>query len=123
MALETMDKTYLLRLSEADYVRWRADAARRGLKFSEWIRQALNEGSGRAVKERKPASPPVREPEAASVGVGPIEQVAIPAGRAVPSPQGFTALRAQAQDLAARSGKCTADVARGTRCKLCGKIH
>jgi hypothetical protein len=32
-------------------------------------------------------------------------------------------VHAAARQLASRNGKCGADVARGTKCKLCGKVH
>ncbi len=32
-------------------------------------------------------------------------------------------MHTKARDLAIKDGKCSADVAYGTKCKLCGKVH
>ena len=47
----------------------------------------------------------------------PVETNPGPRSWSLPSEKGAAA------ELAVRDGKCGADVARGTRCKLCGKVH
>jgi hypothetical protein len=123
---------FQFRCLEADDIRWRADAERAGMTYSEWIRHCLNYGGGRKAHV-KPVTP-ARKPEVIEGPKGREEEVtvAVPAGRE-PAPSqlpprtlesgGFMRLRETARDLAEKNGKCTADVARGTRCKLCGKIH
>lgn len=124
----------VFRASDQDGIRWRADAARAGMNYSEWIRFCLNRMSGRDLNAvlGKP-SPKARQPEAVEVNAGAVERHA-GVGREAPPSQlppralesptgGFVRMRETARDLAGRTGKCTADVARGTRCKLCGKIH
>jgi hypothetical protein len=117
-----------------DAIRWRADAARANMNYSEWIRFCLNRMSGRDLDAvlRKPApkarvsEAPVeaaREPEAASdaVGLGRTSQAtSLPLES---RPTGFVRMQEQARDLAQKNGRCSADVSRGARCKLCGKIH
>lgn len=120
--------TYLLRMTEADYVRWRADAERRGKNFADWVRESLNLAAGRVPVVSKEPAPPAREPEV-TPDTPAREPDAVPApglggvSRLQSPPGGFVRMRETAKELAARSGKCSADVARGTRCKLCGKIH
>lgn len=43
--------------------------------------------------------------------------------RQVFGPSAVDATVTKMRDLALRDGKCGADVARGTKCKLCGKVH
>lgn len=119
MAVAEFDKSYLFRMSQADYVRWRADAYRQGKKLSEWMRECLNAGGGRiqparaepAVKERP--TEPLREPgEPVAVGrLGTVQS------------SSFETERQRARELAQENGKCTADVTKGVRCRLCSKYH
>jgi hypothetical protein len=125
----------------ADDIRWRADAARAGMDYSSWIRHCLNYGGGRKaqVKPVTPARQPevIEEPTGRAADVTPEvparqERVAVAVVREPPPSQlppsalesgGFMRMRETAKGLAQTNGKCTADVARGTRCKLCAKIH
>lgn len=128
-----MSKTYLLRMTPQELVRWKADAARRDLSLAEWIRMCLNDGAGRdpevayqriseskrkperGIPEKEPVilAPPARTEEAI-VGRGRF--------RALDS-LAVEAERERARELALKQGRCTADVASGTRCKLCGRVH
>lgn len=58
-----------------------------------------------------------------------VEHVVSPIAPRAPEPESVppvahdVPMRQQARNLALRDGKCSADVARGTKCKLCGKVH
>ena len=110
-----------LRGTDEDIERWFTDAENRGLDFSQWARLCLDSGPMR-FPEPTPGAP-VDRPR----GRG--EEVEVAAGREGTVDSGresrlqFESLREQARDMAVREGRCTADVARGTRCKLCGKVH
>lgn len=118
------DKAFLLRMSLADFVRFSELAGLSGRSFAAWCREALLEKAKRECGERGvsvsgqnrvrvPLTPGrvVREP-GVSGGVGRLVSSAEADG-----------LRLRARDLAQRSGKCTADVERGVRCRLCGMMH
>jgi len=109
--------TFLTRARVEDIKRWQADAELRGITFSAWVRLALDEAPRRFPpnprREPSVAGPRGREKDAV-VDAG--RETAVPSGR-------FEHLREQARTMAVREGKCTADVSRGTRCKLCGEVH
>jgi hypothetical protein len=119
-----MTKSYLFQMTDEENESFRADAKRRGLSFADWLRVCLTEQAGRQpvvfalpVKEQ-----PAPKPEPAPVTPARIPVAHVGGGR-IEGVSSFTQAREAARDLAQRSGKCTADVARGTRCKLCGEVH
>lgn len=107
-----------------DVIRWKADAKRQGKTFSAWVRECLNAGGKRlngekgvAGQQNKPriATTPVPEVRTMTeVGTGRLGTV---------SSSQVEVERQRARELAQRTGKCTADVERGVRCRLCGKLH
>lgn len=93
----------VFRADPEDYERWKRDARNKGMSFGEHVRQLLNHAGVTAVRE-------------------PPSSVAVPPQARLPSaPVG--AARVSARDMAVRGGKCSADVAFGSRCKLCGEVH
>lgn len=129
MATLEQRKQIPLRMPLADFVRFAALAARQGESFNAWVLEAMMEKAKRMSGERGisvsdqnrtriPLTPgrQVRlEPEAlASSGTGRVGAV---------SSADLELQRRRARDLAQRSGQCTADVERGVRCRLCGKMH
>jgi hypothetical protein len=114
-----------LRVPLEDFVRCAALAAREGVSFNSWVCGAMMERAKReqvvraSVVENVPRVPStpervVREGAVVSAGVGRLGTV---------SSADLELQRVRARDLAQRSGKCTADVERGVRCRLCGKMH
>jgi hypothetical protein len=116
-----------LRMPLGDFVRFAALAERAGVSFNHWVLEAMIEKAKRENGERGivvsdqnrvriPLTPGrvVREEGEASSGVGRVGAV---------SSADLELQRRRARDLAQRSGKCTADVERGVRCRLCGKMH
>lgn len=126
--LVTRPKGYALRLSEEEMRRYRADAKRAKRSFADHVRHCLE------VVSRSPASHP-RGADSAGVGkarVSPTRQVRVDDLQErpstvrvteVPSAMSFAEERDRARDLAQSMGRCTADVGKGLRCRLCGKIH
>jgi hypothetical protein len=106
-----LDKRVLFRVNSEDYEAWREDARGRGMNMQEWGRAAMNLFAGRSVRIAggevilKPTGERVAAPVSVRLGFDP------------------EAERQRARDLAAVTGKCTADVERGVRCRLCQKIH
>lgn len=108
----------------ADFVRYAAMAAREGESFNAWVGQAMFEKAKREQGEKrvadvqnvpKAATTPGRQVRVeTTAGVGRLGEV---------SSESFEANRERARLMAERSGRCTADVARGSRCKLCGQVH
>lgn len=119
-AMGKYDRRVIFRASEMDYIRWRADALRGGSQsFGEWARKCLNEAGGRLPAERveektERAYPYFVRDKVAKVGSGRVKTVESSA---------FEQGQATARALAQRAGRCTADVERGVRCRLCGKHH
>lgn len=96
-----MGQPFTFRFMPSELLRWKADAARKGRKFSAHVRIALDAELERSetvvsVKEREPD--PVSE-AVRMRGATPFERV-----------------------FSGSSG-CPADVSRGVRCRLCHKIH
>lgn len=122
MAVEER-KQIPLRMPLADFVRFAALAARDGVSFNEWVVGALMERAKR-VNGEKAVAPVQNKP---SQGMTPARQVRVTTagvGRlGTLESEEIERQRQAARDLAQRSGKCTADVERGVRCRLCGKMH
>jgi hypothetical protein len=92
--------------------------------YSEYIRFALDRMSGRVpVTVYEPQAPPAREKVVGEVSPGRVESVPEVGKGRLPGLDSYAQVREAARDLAQREGRCTADVARGTRCKLCSKVH
>lgn len=111
----------IFRAPLADVVRWKADAVRAGMSFSGWVRfcldvggKRLGEPGGNKPKQATTPERAVREEAVVSAGVGRLGTV---------SSSEVGRERERARELARRSGKCTADVERGVRCRLCGMKH
>ncbi len=116
--------TVSLRLTEDEHSRlqeW-AFGSRRSLQREIVFRLFDGALTERAVQPRNMTGdvhlsvPPVSvsasvQPSAHDV---PVERVAAPRSWSLPSGKAGAPLR---------DGKCSADVARGTKCKLCGKVH
>lgn len=113
------DGSFIFRCSETDLLRWKADAERAGMSMGAWIRHCLNKVGGRIpiakveVAEREQVEQP-RQREAVEVGMGRVGAV---------QSSDVEQERQRARALAQRHGRCTADVTRGVRCRLCGKMH
>lgn len=109
-----------IRCRPSEYAEWQETAKERGESFNQWARTVLNMARSRRtlslppqareeeIAERVPvrAATVVGTGRLGEVSSGPVEQA-----------------RESARVLAQPSGKCTADVERGVRCKFCGKPH
>lgn len=88
------------------------------------LEAALTErGGGGSGERRSPvvdAEVAIPEPKAAPRSVSSADTVAVPPAV---HDEGMQNTYAAASRMALRDGRCGADVARGTKCKLCGKVH
>lgn len=114
-----MTKKYLLQMTDAEDLAWRAAAARQGLTFAGYIRLCLTTQGARPLPVHQP---PVARVEG-SVSAGRAEPQVAKGRVATVDSSEFRRVREEAREMALRDGKCTADVSKGMRCKLCGKIH
>lgn len=96
-----------LRCRPEDALRWKADAARAGFRFSDYVRAALDSAGGRVPS----VSPRAKDPALAAVKEAVPQRVATPR-RAGDRP-----------DRPVSSSACPGDVSRGVRCRLCQKVH
>lgn len=114
----------IFRADEADYLRWRADAARMDVTFSEWARLCLDAGRRVAAREGARVVPEVRVESKQDLGSARVD-APVGVGR-LEGMLGSVAVDEQRERirlLAETGGRCTADVAVGQRCFLCGKRH
>lgn len=119
--LEKMDGIFATRAFKKDIVRWKREAKARGMRFGVWVRMALDE---QAMRGDPRGNPVARTPEVVgSVGGGRVEEVRATVAGPVRSLDSFERGRELARELAQKDGRCTADVTKGVRCRLCGKIH
>lgn len=91
-------KPYLLRLPEADYVAYAASAVRRRCSMAQYLRDCIRVGARQLAGEK---------------AVAPVQNKPVPVPRLPAAPIGRVVA----------DGKCMADVAFGTHCKICGRVH
>lgn len=106
-----------------DVVRAKALAARAGMSFSAWLREAMFEKAKRDQGERPQAAEANRPRPAGSVPAVPVRAMESAGVGRLGEVSSAEFERERARMLAVRTGRCTADTARGSRCKLCGEIH
>ena len=106
-----MSKCFLLRLPEEDFLRYQGAARRRRMSTAAFLRESVRLGA-RQLGGEKAVAPVQNRP----LKVAAVRRPLLPVGRV-----GEAAERARA--LAAQAGGCNADVAYGTVCKLCGRVH
>jgi hypothetical protein len=118
---EKLDGIFATRAYEKDIRRWKREAKARGMRYGVWVRLALDE----ACKRGDPrANPVARAPEVVGVvGGGRTEETRVAVAGPVRSLDSYERGRDVARELAQKEGRCTADVTKGVRCRLCGKTH
>jgi hypothetical protein len=141
---------YLLEAPDGDLLLWKRLAAADERSLAAWLRSAAREKAGRAGVAGGGFTPPLgmteslpspleplktrpQQPDAASGEADDAASGAKPGQSRVlgrGSPPEVSALesaavepRTQAERLARRGGRCTADTPRGTKCKLCLRVH
>jgi len=111
----------------------RAEAKRESRSVANMLELVLRERYSRALTERVEVGVVAEN----LVDAGDVDRAGVTSHSRTPSEQSARSVSAEsvppsvhnqpmgkrAADLALRDGKCGADVAFGTKCKLCGKVH
>lgn len=121
-----MKRRVLVQVDQGTHDAWKSRAFSEGRSMSELARDLIEravftEGDHDAVAVESRLGVSRVAPSASAVPAAvqtvPVEKNPGPRSWSLPSE------REAAAYLALRDGKCSADVAQGTKCKLCGEVH